>query len=280
MPVRASRTKVMEPLEWAFPPPGIPQREVIARLPDGGIPTDRPPLLFVHGLGHGAWCWDEHWLPEAARQGWAAHAVSLRGHGGSGGHEALHRWTLRDYVHDVLQAIIELPAPPILVGHSMGALVVQRVLERYPARGSALLTPSGAPAHGMGTALRLGRRRPVQLVRGLLGQPLELEPDDLFSDRLDPVTARAHTDRTTPESRLAQYQTLLPHRPPAPRGPTLVLAAGADALVPLRAVVRVARHHGTRAHVFPGMGHDLMLDVGWQQPLQRLLTWAAQVAQR
>ena len=31
-----------------------------------------PPLLFVHGLGHGAWCW-EHWLDAAAAAGYPAY---------------------------------------------------------------------------------------------------------------------------------------------------------------------------------------------------------------
>ena len=52
-----------------------------ARRPTPG----RPPLLMVHGIAHAAWCYDENWVPAAAAQGWPAYAVSLRGHGGSGG---------------------------------------------------------------------------------------------------------------------------------------------------------------------------------------------------
>ena len=41
--------------------------EVITREPE----TDaRPtPVLFVHGMFHGAWCWDEHFLPYFAQHG-------------------------------------------------------------------------------------------------------------------------------------------------------------------------------------------------------------------
>lgn len=59
-----------------------PRLEVRRRTPQGA--TSRPNLLFAHGLGHGAWCW-EHWLPAAAEAGYPAFAVSLRGHGGSEG---------------------------------------------------------------------------------------------------------------------------------------------------------------------------------------------------
>jgi pimeloyl-ACP methyl ester carboxylesterase len=64
--------------------------EVISRYPaESGHPT---PLLFILGMLHGAWCWDAHFLDYFARQGYAAHAVNLRGHGNSEGRENL-RWT-------------------------------------------------------------------------------------------------------------------------------------------------------------------------------------------
>lgn len=293
MPVRTGGTKVMEPIEWAFPPAPLTRREILSRLPETPLPggrsgasgsppaEGRPPLLFVHGLGHGAWCWDEHWLPEAAAQGWAAHAVSLRGHGGSGGHEDLHRWTFRDYAHDVLQAIIDLPAPPILIGHSMGALIVQRVLERYPAApGAVLLAPAGTPAHGITAGLRLLARKPGKGLQFLAGRSIRFDADDLFGNRLDAATAQRHVARQTPESRLAQYQTVLPRRPRASTGPMLVLGGGEDRLISPADVLATAKHYGTRPHLYRGMGHDLMLDAGWRTPLQRLLDWADALPRR
>ena len=40
----------------------------------------RPPLLFLHGSAHAAWCWAEHFLPHFAAAGYDAYALSLRGH--------------------------------------------------------------------------------------------------------------------------------------------------------------------------------------------------------
>jgi pimeloyl-ACP methyl ester carboxylesterase len=59
-----------------------PDLEVVERHPAGD--TGTPPLVLVHGLGHGAWCW-ELWQEAAAAAGHSSYAVSLRGHGGSGG---------------------------------------------------------------------------------------------------------------------------------------------------------------------------------------------------
>jgi pimeloyl-ACP methyl ester carboxylesterase len=41
---------------------------------------DLPPILFLHGAAHGAWCWAEHYLTWFADRGCECHAVSFRGH--------------------------------------------------------------------------------------------------------------------------------------------------------------------------------------------------------
>ena len=38
-----------------------------------------PPLVFVHGSFHAAWCWAEHWLPFFSRAGFDCYALSLLG---------------------------------------------------------------------------------------------------------------------------------------------------------------------------------------------------------
>ena len=61
--------------------------EVTMRTPTG---EPRPtPLLFVHGADPSTWVWVRHFLPFFADRGYEAHALSLRGHGASEGHELL-----------------------------------------------------------------------------------------------------------------------------------------------------------------------------------------------
>ena len=61
--------------------------EVVSRYPSKGKRCT--PLLFVHGAFSAAWIWSEHFLDWFSERGWPVHAVSLRGHGGSEGHESL-----------------------------------------------------------------------------------------------------------------------------------------------------------------------------------------------
>ena len=79
--------------------------EVINRKPES--PCFSTPLLFVHGTGHAAWCWDEFFLPYFAGRGFDSYAVSLRWHGKSEGTENLKWTSVADYVADVFQIYIQ-----------------------------------------------------------------------------------------------------------------------------------------------------------------------------
>src|ERR1041384_3859033 len=83
----------------------------------------RTPLVFVHGGYVGAWSWGEHFLPWFAARGFPVHALSLRGHAASSGGERLHSFGIDNYVEDLALVVDSLARPPLLIGHSMGALV-------------------------------------------------------------------------------------------------------------------------------------------------------------
>ena len=242
--------------------------EVLERQP--AVDTGRPPLLFVHGLGHGAWCW-EHWMQGAADAGHPAYAVSLRGHGGSPGR--LRTALLRQYVDDVVATAAELPRPAVLIGHSMGGLVVQRALARYAARAAVLVAP--VPAHpAVSSLMAIARRHPQDALKIVAGGSLPLRPDYLFHE-LDPAEAERLSEQCGGESAVVQYQLLMhrPARPPLGSPPVLVLATPDDRLVPIRGVRSTAARYGARVEEFPGMGHDLMLDARWKEPLTAMLSW-------
>ena len=245
-----------------------PELELLERLParDEG----RTPVLFVHGLGHGAWCW-EHWLDGAAEAGHPAYALSLRGHAGSPGR--LRTALLRHYVDDVVRTASSLGRPAVLVGHSMGGLVVQRALARYAAPAAVLVAP--VPAHpAVGALGRIARQHPTDALRILAGGSLPLRPEYLFRE-LPGEVAERHTDRCHGESALVQYQLVmhLPTRRPLGRPPVLVLATPDDRLIPLPGVRATAARYDAEVREFPGMGHDLMLDARWREPLDVLLGW-------
>jgi pimeloyl-ACP methyl ester carboxylesterase len=245
--------------------------EVITRKPPHSAkPT---PLLFVPGAWHAAWCWDVHFLPYFAAQGYEAHALSLRGHGGSAGKEKL-RWTrLSDYVEDVAKVADGLRSRPVVIGHSMGGFVVQKYLERLSAPLGVLM--ASAPVHGIiPSSLRGWLRDPVTVLRSNLSlSPYHLvgtaerAQDLLFSKRCPEDLLTTYHARLEEESLMALVSMMfleLP-RPKRVKTPLLVLGAEHDNVFSTTDTMRTAKAYNTTATIFPDMAHDMMLDPRWEE---------------
>lgn len=248
------------------------RREVLTARP--AVATDRPPLLLVPGFGGGAWMYAEHWLDHAAERGFEAHAMSLRGHGGSG---SAPRTTLRAYTHDVVQVAASLSRQAVLVGHGAGALVVAQALARYPARAGVLAAPvlGGWGRSGLATLGRALLRNPAGTLPAVVGGRLRLRRRQLVSREVPAATGREYAGRLGRPAPLAQWQLLCHRAPERPVGdpPVLVLGSPNDPVVPVSALRRAARTYGGAPLLFPGMGHALMLDARWQEPIDAILDW-------
>ncbi|WP_291295605.1 alpha/beta hydrolase [Elioraea sp.] len=247
-------------------------------------PEDQRPatLLFLHGAAAGAWVWAEHAMPSLAASGWRCAAVSFRGHGNSWGRGLLHTWGLLDYLADARAALDALDGPVIVVAHSLGALVAQMMLGDQRIRGMVLMAP--VPAEGLAAAnMRLAITDPLLwqevarmpwLAEGV-APPARLR-HALFGEAMEDGHAAAHLSRMQPESIRALAEAQWP-RPVASARllgvPTLVLGAKADPLVPPDAVLRTAWFHGADRAMLDRIGHAMMLDTGWEQPLALARTW-------
>jgi len=253
--------------------------EIITTEPETGARAT--PILLVHGMSHAAWCWAENFMPYLARHGYASHALSLRGHGGSAGRERLRWTTLADYVADLAQVAGGMGRPPVLVGHSMGGLVVQKYLESHEAPAAVLLA-SVPPRGVLPATLRVALRHPLVFIRinltmsilPLVGVP-ELVREILFSADMPDNRVIGYASRLQDESYRAYLDMLglnLP-RTGRVRTPILVLGAADDRLISAGEVAATARAYNTREYLFPGMAHDMMLEAGWQAVADRMLGW-------
>jgi pimeloyl-ACP methyl ester carboxylesterase len=87
--------------------------------------------VLIHGSWHGGWCWDKtvSLLKEAGQQ---ALAPDLPGHGQD--RTPLSEITLDRFVGRVGEILEAQPEPVILVGHSMGGIVITQAAEHWPER--------------------------------------------------------------------------------------------------------------------------------------------------
>jgi pimeloyl-ACP methyl ester carboxylesterase len=103
---------------------------------DAGKPSSAGALagktyVLVHGAWMGAWAWDDV-APALRAQGATVTVVELPGHGAD--MTPTSDDTLQAYVNEVTAAVDASSTPVILVGHSMGGVVVTQVAENRPDR--------------------------------------------------------------------------------------------------------------------------------------------------
>jgi pimeloyl-ACP methyl ester carboxylesterase len=253
--------------------------EIISRVPQGDFHTT--PILFIHGAWHGAWCWDEHFLPYFAERGYASHAVSLRGHGQSESPSHFKWMRIEDYVEDVAQTVKQLSDPPVMIGHSMGGLVVQKYLETHALPGGVLLAP--VPVKGVfRTALRIAGRHPLAFLKANLCWSLypiigtqELAREAFFSESLPPKKCDDYFQLMQDESYLAFLDMLLFNLPRPEKISTklLILGAGQDTIFHANEIEATAAVYGQQPIYFEDMAHDMMLEPGWRAVAERIIDW-------
>ncbi len=261
-----------------------PQLEVISQLPTSGA-THPTPLLFVHGAFGGAWCWQEHFLPYFAAQGYAAHAVSLRGHGASAGLEHMDWWSIADYVDDVLSISDDFAQPPVLIGHSMGGFVVQKIFERQHPAGAVLL--ASVPPQGLvSSSLSMMFMQPdlmSQINRVLAGnwEQSDVLRDALFAQPAEAADLQRYYALMHTESQRALWDMTmfdLPRLPQRDLPPLLILGAESDRLIPASQAHAAAGFYGTKAEVMAGFGHYMMLERDWRLVADRIIAWLVEQA--
>lgn len=83
-------------------------------------------FVLVHGAWHGAWCWYKI-IPLLQQHGHTVVAPELPGHGID--RTPTNRISMQSYTDRVCQALDEDDEPAILVGHSMGGIVITQTAE-------------------------------------------------------------------------------------------------------------------------------------------------------
>lgn len=223
-------------------------------------------VLFLHGAWHGSWCWTGLAEP-VARAGYSVHMLDLPGHGHQSW-ELPPTTSLNDYAQVVSRAVEELGGP-ILIGHSMGGWLIQKMLERNDLP-SILLAPLPGSGLPLGGLARLMTSYPGKLLKTFFGGAVEISDPGMYRrvslaggqevPGLESILANLSPEpaRVTMEMGLG-----LARAKPAPGGaPRLLVAADQDFFLPLGAVRALAQRLGARLEVVENCGHHLWLADG------------------
>jgi pimeloyl-ACP methyl ester carboxylesterase len=212
------------------------------------------PIVMVHGGSHGWWAFED-WLPLFAEMGRHCFSLSLRNHTDSYSipEERFLSLSIRDYVDDVRVVLQWIGKRSILLGHSMGGIVVQKTPELYDPAALVLVASVG----------------PGQL--GPMRDPLPVDKPVL----LDAQTVRQYWFHDIHDAKFRTiYERLVPESPsvmneygyegvPIDRNsiqcPVLVIQGGEDRSSVHRAQ-DIADFYKVPFKIVPKSGHDLMLE--------------------
>ena len=236
----------------------------------------RPPILFVHGMFGGAWYF-ERYQRFFAERGYSSHALNLRGHHDSRAVADLGRVSVEDYVEDARTVARDL-GRPIVIGHSMGGLIAQKLAEADAVAAAVLV--AAAPPRWITPATPLLLRKQLKHSWRILRQkPVSGAPEDhleLSLNRLPPDEAVMALSRLVPESGRAALQLSLSTVAVDERKvrcPMLGVVGLDDRFIVPRVMRSIARKYDMRLVELPGYAHFIITEPGWEKPAGTIADW-------
>jgi len=275
---------------------------LLQRAEDPSAADARPPLLFVHGSYHAAWCWAEKWMPYFSSRGFNTYAVSLRAQGNSDcissekDTPVVVAGTLDSHAKDLGDLIAEFPKAPVVIGHSFGGLILQKYLScmKDESEGSSGL-PRVAGTGFVCCVPPSGNKDMVfRFIKKDLWASIKITYGFVFKSFQKSLDAARELffSEDLPKEELERYQKQLaacsPVRlidlsdvnkqvplplPPAHAPPAFVLGGEDDKVVDVQAVQELAEAYKVKPIILPKMAHDCMLDTRWEQAASELEKW-------
>ena len=241
------------------------------------MPANKGTILFVHGMCHGAWCWEPYFLPYFEQLGYRCMAINLRGHEQPGSIVSINHIGLEDYVADLQKAVSLLREPPIIIGHSMGGRVVQEYLKVGVCK-KAILLASVPPQGVLRTSIRIICKN-IGIIRFLLSRDLlsafKYYDQLMFGSNLSSEDVANYKSKMCSESFRVYLQLLKPiSRMPSERKiPILVVGGEKDKIFTVTDIQKTASFYDADSVVTEGAGHDLMLEPEYEKTAEIILEW-------
>lgn len=254
------------------------------------------PVVFVHGLWLHASSW-QPWLDLFTESGYAPVAPGWPGdadtvEGCRADPESIAGYGVEDVVKTLTEVIEGLPSKPILIGHSFGGTIVEKLLGMD--LGVAGVAIDAAPIKGVLplpiSALRVAF--PVLKNPSNNSRAVSLSPEQFhygFGNALTPEESRQLYDTwTIPAPGRPLFQAATANFNPNAetkvdtdnndRGPLLLIMGGMDHTVPQaisKSTYKQYRNSSalTELTEFPDRGHSLTIDSGWRDVADVVLAW-------
>jgi pimeloyl-ACP methyl ester carboxylesterase len=255
-------------------------------------------VVFIHGLwvSHTAW---QPWIDHFAAQG--HHAIAPAWPGEYPSVDATREdpssqagFGINELTEHFAKLLEQFDTPPVVIGHSFGGLIAQKLLGQNKAAAAIAIDP--APIKGvkplpfaqlrsafpvLGNPLNRGRAKALTEAQWRYGFGNALTQEE--SDALWEQWSIPSPGKPLFEAAAANFSPKSPakiYTANNTRGPLLITAGTADHTVPYvsaKAAYGLYKKSGavTDFHEFDGRGHSLTIDHGWRDVANTSLSWMA-----
>lgn len=258
--------------------------------------TPRRPAIFVHGLWLHASSWDP-WLAKFRDAGYDASAPAWPGDSDTveasrQNPDGIAGRGVDEVVEHYAEIIATLAEPPVLVGHSFGGTIVEKLMGQ--GLGAAGVAIDAAPIKGVLplpiSALRAAfpalqnpanRNRSVSLTAEqfhyAFGNAIPPEESaELFEKWTIPAPGKPLFQAAT--ANFSPHAQTKVDTDNDDRGPLLLIMGGKDHTVPeaiTKSTLKQYKHSSavTDLKEFPDRGHSLTIDHGWDEVADAVLAW-------
>jgi pimeloyl-ACP methyl ester carboxylesterase len=253
-------------------------------------------VVFIHGLWLHASSWDP-WIDLFSTAGYTATAPGWPGDGATVEEtrqdpDALSGYGIEEVSDHYKELIDALPARPIVIGHSFGGMIAEKLLgDDYAAAAIGIDAAQikgvlPLPLSSLRSTLPVfknpaNRHRAVSLTadefRYSFGNAVSAEESDQLYDRWTiPAPGRPLFEAAT--ANFSSDSPAAVDTGNSQRGPLLLIMGGQDHTVPeaiTKATVKQYRHSTavTDLEEFPDRGHSLTIDSGWREVARLCLGW-------
>jgi len=240
---------------------------------------------------HGMWGTGDQWSNYRAlfeAKGYEVVTPTLRHHVvGQQPNPALGAMSLEDYTNDLEREIKALPRTPVIMGHSMGALLAQKLCARGLGKAGIFLTPAAPRGIVALTPSVIKSFRRIMMTWGFWRKPTFPTFEEAWYsvyNLLPEAEARTEHGRLSHESGRAVFEigfALLDAARAAEvdadkmQCPVLVIGAGKDRITPASVIRKIAaKYKGNSDYKeFPNHAHWVLGGAAWEDVAGHCLEW-------
>ena len=170
---------------------------------------------------------------------------------------------------------------PIIIGHSMGGLLAQKIAEVDDPPAVVCVAPAGPRGifAASGNMKELLKESAQYLPAALLQLPMPPGKEATLRLAFNRLPAEDH-DRVyaalTPESGRQAFDLMLAGYPvdaSKVTAPMLVIGGSDDRLTPMPMVHKIVERYHAEFHEYRGHGHMILFEPGWERPAGDITAW-------